>query len=83
MGKINVDGKVLNGGFNFLVNEIKKIMDTIKCMYRPSIINNFYDVIVMYTQGNGFRLYIIMQGMTTHKYFYKYSWMTHALKHQK
>ena len=33
LSKINVEGNVLNGGFDFLVNEIKEILDRIYCIY--------------------------------------------------
>lgn len=45
LGNINVDGKVLNGGFNFLVTKIKGIVESIKSIYSTSAIYNFCDVI--------------------------------------
>ena len=44
LGNINVDGKVLNGGFNFLVTKIKGIVESIQYIYSTSMIYNFCDV---------------------------------------
>ena len=45
LGNINVDGKLLNGGFNFLVTKIKRFVESIQNIYSTSIIYNFCDII--------------------------------------
>ena len=45
LGNINVDGKLLNGGFNFLVTKTKRFVESIQSIYSTSIIYNFCDII--------------------------------------